>query len=85
MQDYGKAQCLCESSDGRYLFIGLPDGLSVINAGSQLPVGSWEKSDAEIVLIKACLIGVQTYLVAAIDSNCKFVNACLYGTMENIH
>ena len=70
-QENGKAQCLCDSTDGRYLFIGLPNGLSVINASNQTPVTSWEDDGVDVKTIKACLVGVHMYLVITIDAKCK--------------
>ncbi|XP_072037807.1 WD repeat-containing protein 93-like isoform X2 [Amphiura filiformis] len=83
LDDYGKALSLCESTDGRYLLIGLPNGLAIINAANQLPVASWEQSDAGFETVKSCLIGVQVYFVATIDSNSVLrLFCCAY---EGIH
>ncbi len=68
---------MCESTDGRYLFIGLPNGLAIINAANQFPVASWEGSEAGIEIIKACIIGVQVYFVATVDANGKISLNCI--------
>nr|XP_006821252.1 PREDICTED: WD repeat-containing protein 93-like [Saccoglossus kowalevskii] len=67
MQDFGKATCLADSIDGRYIFIGLPNGLAVIDAASQSKVAHWQDDNVEITSMNVCLMSVQMYLIATID------------------
>ena len=58
---------MCDSVDGRYIFLGHPRGLAAIDALTQERVATWEEENVEIHFIKAYLIGVQMYLILSID------------------
>lgn len=66
-QSQGRACCVCDSVDGRYIFIGQPRGLSAVDVQTQEKVASWEEESVDIHYVKAYLIGVQVYLVVTID------------------
>lgn len=66
-QSQGRAYCVCDSVDGRYIFIGQPRGLSAVDVQTQEKVASWEEESVDIHYVKAYLIGVQVYLVVTID------------------
>ncbi|XP_071795086.1 WD repeat-containing protein 93-like [Asterias amurensis] len=70
LPDYGDALCTTGSPDGRYAFFGLPQGIAMIDAATQAPVAMWNHgtADATISSMKVCSIGVQTYLIAAMDT-----------------
>ncbi|XP_067664701.1 WD repeat-containing protein 93-like isoform X3 [Haliotis asinina] len=66
-QTHCKATSLADSGDGRYVFIGLPNGLSVMDASTQKPITIWEEDNMEIVNIRSHVMGVQTYLIVTLD------------------
>lgn len=66
-QSQGRACCVCDSVDGRYIFIGQPRGMSAVDVQTQEKVASWEEESVDIHYVKAYLIGVQVYLVVTID------------------
>ncbi|XP_046574489.1 WD repeat-containing protein 93-like [Haliotis rubra] len=66
-QTHCKATSLADSGDGRYIFIGLPNGLSVMDASTQKPITIWEEDNMEIVNIRSHVMGVQTYLIVTLD------------------
>ena len=67
LQSQGRACCVCDSVDGRYIFIGLPRGLAAVDVQTQEKVANWEEESVDIHYVKAYLIGVQVYLVVTID------------------
>ncbi|XP_071103091.1 WD repeat-containing protein 93-like isoform X2 [Haliotis cracherodii] len=67
IQNQTQATSLADSGDGRYIFIGLPNGLSVMDASTQKPVTIWEEDNMEIVNIRSHVMGVQTYLIVTLD------------------
>ena len=58
---------MTNSVDGRYIFVGLPNSLTVMDAMTQQVVTSWEEDQLEITQMKAHIIGVQTYLIVTVD------------------
>ncbi|XP_071965373.1 WD repeat-containing protein 93-like [Antedon mediterranea] len=66
LEDLGKGTCLKESPDGRYIFVGLPTGLAVLDATQHIILANWEQ-DVAISVLEISLIGVQMYLVTTID------------------
>ncbi|XP_046350469.2 WD repeat-containing protein 93-like isoform X7 [Haliotis rufescens] len=67
IQNQTQATSLADSGDGRYIFIGLPNGLSVMDASTQKPITIWEEDNMEIVNIRSHVMGVQTYLIVTLD------------------
>ncbi|KAK6188663.1 hypothetical protein SNE40_004797 [Patella caerulea] len=67
LQSHEKATALTDSVDGRYVFIGLPNGIVVIDSLTQETVSTWDEEKVDIAHIKCHLIGVQTYLLVTID------------------
>ncbi|XP_023932289.1 WD repeat-containing protein 93 isoform X1 [Lingula anatina] len=67
MQPFGQATCLSDSIDGRYIFIGLPNGLAAVDAMTQQTVTTWEDDKIEVTQMQVSLIGVQTYLLCTVD------------------
>lgn len=78
MESQGRACCVCDSVDGRYIFIGLPRGLSAVDVQTQEKVASWEEESVDIHYVKAYLIGVQVYLVVTID-DMGFARLLIFG------
>ncbi|KAL3866222.1 hypothetical protein ACJMK2_043544 [Sinanodonta woodiana] len=60
-------KCMCDSVDGKYVFLGLPSGLLAIDGHSQQILAFWEDEHADITQIKAYLMGEQLYLIITID------------------
>ncbi|KAK3602510.1 hypothetical protein CHS0354_029323 [Potamilus streckersoni] len=60
-------KCMCDSVDGKYVFLGLPSGVLAIDGHSQQILAFWEDEHADITLIKAYLMGEQLYLIVTID------------------
>ncbi|XP_050402874.1 WD repeat-containing protein 93 isoform X2 [Patella vulgata] len=67
LQNHEKATALTDSVDGRYVFIGLSNGIVAIDSLTQETVATWDEEKVDIVHIKCHLIGVQTYLLVTID------------------
>lgn len=78
MESQGRACCVCDSVDGRYIFIGQPRGLSAVDVQTQEKVASWEEESVDIHYVKAYLIGVQVYLVVTID-DMGFARLLIFG------
>ncbi|XP_078314184.1 WD repeat-containing protein 93-like isoform X3 [Crassostrea virginica] len=78
MKSQGRACCVCDSVDGRYIFIGLPRGLAAVDVQTQEKVASWEEESVDIHYVKAYLIGVQVYLVVTID-DMGFARLLIFG------
>ncbi|XP_041365295.1 WD repeat-containing protein 93-like isoform X2 [Gigantopelta aegis] len=64
---FSKVTEMTNSVDGRYIFVGLPNSLTVMDAMTQRIVTSWEEDQLEITQIKAHIMGVQTYLIVTVD------------------
>jgi hypothetical protein len=70
---------LSDSKDGKFVFIGLPDGLAVIDAISQQTITVWEEEKTEIVVIKTSIMaGGQNYLLSTLDDMGKFLDVCTF-------
>ncbi|XP_033121849.1 WD repeat-containing protein 93-like isoform X2 [Anneissia japonica] len=67
LQDLEQTTCLKQSPDGRYIFVGLPNGLAVLDATHHIVLARWQQEEADISTLEISLIGVQMYLVTAID------------------
>lgn len=78
MESQGRACCMCDSVDGRYIFTGQPRGLSAVDVQTQEKVASWEEESVDIHYVKAYLIGVQVYLVVTID-DMGFARLLIFG------
>ncbi|XP_062569539.1 WD repeat-containing protein 93-like isoform X5 [Saccostrea cucullata] len=78
MKSHGRACCICDSVDGRYIFIGLPRGLAAVDSLTQERVATWEEESVDIHYVKAYLIGVQVYLVTTID-DMGFARLFIFG------
>ena len=64
---FNNATALQESVDGKYIFIGLPNGLAVMDAVTQAEVHRWEEEHAEISTISAHAIAPNWHLIATVD------------------
>ncbi|XP_048736712.1 WD repeat-containing protein 93-like isoform X3 [Ostrea edulis] len=78
MKSHGRACCVCDSVDGRYIFIGLPRGLAAVDVLTQEKMATWEEDSVDIHYIKAYLIGVQVYLIVTID-DMGFARLLIFG------
>ncbi|XP_061173188.1 WD repeat-containing protein 93-like isoform X1 [Saccostrea echinata] len=78
MKSHGRACCICDSVDGRYIFIGLPRGLAAVDSLTQERIATWEEESVDIHYVKAYLIGVQVYLVTTID-DMGFARLFIFG------
>ncbi|XP_022105668.1 WD repeat-containing protein 93-like [Acanthaster planci] len=85
LPDYGQALCTSSCPDGRYVFFGMPQGIAMIDAMTQAPITSWEHGTegVSICSLDVCLIGVQTYLIVAVDT--AGTGRLLCSAFEMIH
>ncbi|XP_064649847.1 WD repeat-containing protein 93-like isoform X2 [Lineus longissimus] len=68
MELFGKCGCLADSKDGKFVFIGLQDGLAVVDATNQQTITIWEEEKTEIVTIKTSIMaGGQNYVLSTLD------------------
>ena len=66
-QKLSNATCLCNSTDGQYIFMGLPCGMVVLDALSHQIIGSWEEDGAEMTYISSYIFAPEVYLITTID------------------
>ncbi|XP_070543569.1 WD repeat-containing protein 93-like isoform X2 [Ptychodera flava] len=83
MQDFGTANCMTDSKDGRYIFIGMPNGVVVIDAATQSKVTVWEEEGVDITSINVSLVSVQMYLLSTVDD--MGVARLLFCAYEGLH
>ncbi|KAL5005326.1 hypothetical protein ScPMuIL_018782 [Solemya velum] len=67
LESYRNVSCLAESGDGRYVFLGLMNGLAVIDALSHAPIARLEETGMEITSLVAYSIGQHIYMLVTID------------------
>ncbi|CAG5123479.1 unnamed protein product, partial [Candidula unifasciata] len=67
LQLYKNATALTPSVDGMYLFVGLPNGLAVMDVASLSSVDCWEHNRTEITSIKSYVLGSKCHLVITQD------------------
>lgn len=69
IQPHSHATALAESEDGKYVFVGLSNGLAAMDAQTQGAVGRWEEEGAEIVTVVChSMSATQShYLLTTID------------------
>ena len=60
---------MVDSKDGKYIFLGQPDGVAVIDASNQQTVTVWEDQSAAITSIHVTLLSDETYLLSTVDEN----------------
>ena len=58
---------MTDSRDGRYIFVGLPDGLAVLSAVDQQTVVQWEEEKVEITNIHVSYIPDHMYILCTVD------------------
>ncbi|XP_069766919.1 WD repeat-containing protein 93 [Narcine bancroftii] len=63
----GNVNCLASSADGRYIFVGLSEGVAIFNMKDHTVKMVWKKEDIEIVDLHVKSAEGQLYLVAAVD------------------
>lgn len=64
---YHNATALAPSADGKYLFVGLPNGLAVVDVATLSSVQHWEQDRIEITSIKSYLFGSNYNLIMTQD------------------
>ncbi|XP_005089078.1 WD repeat-containing protein 93 isoform X2 [Aplysia californica] len=64
---FNNATALKESVDGKYIFVGLPNGLAVMETQTQTQLHAWEEEHAEITDIKTYLISPDWHLIVTVD------------------
>ncbi|MFT7806728.1 WD repeat-containing protein 93 isoform X1 [Arapaima gigas] len=62
-----RTNCLTCTDDGKYIFLGHLNGLSVICTSSHVPVATWEEESVELTSIHSASLGVIAYLIATVD------------------
>ncbi|KAJ8304577.1 hypothetical protein KUTeg_018160 [Tegillarca granosa] len=67
LQEYGGATSISASIDGKYIFIGMPNGIVVLEAVNHQEIVRWEEDKVEITKIDSFLISDQIYLIVSLD------------------
>ncbi|XP_035274423.1 WD repeat-containing protein 93-like isoform X1 [Anguilla anguilla] len=62
-----KPNCLSCSRDGKYVFLGHYQGLSVISTSSLICVAAWEDESLEITSLHSGCLGEVTYVLSTVD------------------
>ncbi|XP_046898281.1 WD repeat-containing protein 93 [Hypomesus transpacificus] len=62
-----RTNCLTCSEDGRYIFMGHSQGLSVSSSPSLICVSAWLEDRVEITSLHIACLGEMTYLLGALD------------------
>ncbi|XP_030045547.1 WD repeat-containing protein 93 isoform X2 [Microcaecilia unicolor] len=64
----GRANCIASTGTGRYIFVGLTNGLVVFSTPSYIRICGWEAAEVEISIISACQVPDQSYLIGTVDN-----------------
>lgn len=67
LQEYGGATSISASIDGKYIFIGMPNGIVVLEAVNHQEIVRWKEDKVEITKIDSFLISDQIYLLVSLD------------------
>ena len=73
---------MADSKDGRYVIMGMTNGLVVIDAHTQHVVAHWKQDGVEITTIQVSSLGDQLYLLSTIDDMGKILGPRYYGHMH---
>lgn len=65
---------MCSSQSGDYIFVGRPDGLSVISAKSNETIDEWKDEKMDIVEVTVQTIDGSHCLITTIDDMGKYKN-----------
>ncbi|CAH1797468.1 unnamed protein product [Owenia fusiformis] len=67
MQLHGKSTVLKSTADGKYLFVGLTDGVAALDASSNTTIAQWEVEGVEISSLHISKPTDECYLLSTVD------------------
>lgn len=67
LDKFDSASSMASSTDGKYIFFGLPNGLAAMDALTQDHLHSWHEEKVQITNIQCCAIGSEYHLITTLD------------------